>query len=473
MPQLPTNGRGQVTDRTIEEIPFSPKQVLMWHPSLPGFGVLVGKSAKSYVAQAKITVSGRKRDRRITIGNTDVWRLADAEARARDLIMQMQAGVDPRAEARDAAEREANVWTLRKMIDHARRAKRKPEYAKELERWCADWLDLSHGQITGRKVHDRYLKIIADMQAKGKSGISTANDVMKYLSAVWNSVNRLDEELGRNPVAALKGTKLATPAKADRIPEDKLCGFWDYIWDEPFISGRDVVIFMLLTGLRREVACGFRAEWWDSESRMMRIPGAAMKMGKDFVAPVSQEVAGLMDRRLGICRGGVYLFEGKAHGRGKRRKPGGDFVKEPRYILDRVRAKLDFECSVHGLRRTFSSEAAMCIGEVPRKMLMGHAAGGDITMRHYTSIGSESLRADAQAVTDRIIGYASDPKETSRRVIDGVRPVMDSVQKREAGYDKMRMVQMDRANAEWIALENEMGSDAFWQMLKDSRKLNE
>nr|WP_254448208.1 integrase family protein [Ruegeria sp. HKCCC2117] len=433
----------------IEGLALTDKgQVLWWFPPeiLKGFGVLCGKTSKSYVVQAKITVNGRRRDRRVTIGTVGVWTLDDALAKGRELLRMMEDGIDPKAVA-SAAEADAEVegWTLKSMLERVRR-KKGAGYGGDVERWLSDWMDLPAEQITGRLVNDRYHWIIDDVKARrGTSGITSANKVMRELKAIWNYIDAIDEELGRNPVRGLKHDMLPTPTKSDRIPSDGLAGFWREIWAEPFEAGRDLVIFLLLTGMRRGVGCSLAVDEWDSRERVLRVAGERMKSGRSFEVPVSAEIAAMLDRRAGLSRHG-YIFEGKTAGRGKRRVSDEPWVKEPRYVLDRVGGRCGWKCSVHGLRRTMNSEAIGIIDPTFRKILMAHSLGGEVNEANYSVVDVEALRPAAQAVTDRLIGYAEDADEVRGRIQSGAGCVPDWKAKAAEQLDRNLVEASKRAN---------------------------
>lgn len=447
MAHIVLNGRGQVTERTIKELPLTDKgQAIYWHPEVPGFGVVCGKTSRSYIAQGKVMVGGRRRDRRITIGSVETWSLDEALVRGRKKLVQMGSGIDPKEVAREEAlVARVEGWTLRSMLERMRQRKGTrygPGYGADLERYMADMLDLKAAEITGRLVNERYWAIQEQVKKRRKTtGVATANRVMRDFRAIWNYIDGIDEELGRNPVKSLRHDWISTPTKSDRIPEEKLGEFWQAIWDQPFVAGRDVVIFMLLTGFRRRVACSLGVDEWDSEAGVIRFGAGRMKGGKEWSVPVSTQVKALLDRRMSVTVGDEWLFEGKMAGRGKRRKSVDGWVKEPRYALDRVAKEVGFECSIHGLRRTFSSEAIPVIGEVQRKMLMGHSLGGDVTTAHYSVMGLEALRPAAQAVSDKIVGYGPDwvidrirTGEVSGNGMDSKAIAEQQLANNEAGY---------------------------------------
>ena len=66
-------------------------QRLYWDTELRGFGLLVGKRSRTFIVQK--TIGGRSV--RVTIGRLGAWTVAQARRRAREIIVQMDQGIDP------------------------------------------------------------------------------------------------------------------------------------------------------------------------------------------------------------------------------------------------------------------------------------------------------------------------------------------------------------------------------------------
>jgi hypothetical protein len=107
----------RLTQRAVDRLPApdpSGKQVLLWDTATPGFGLLVsGKTpTKTFIVQRKIR--GTRDAPRITIDRTDVLTVEQARERAAALLLQIGAGIDPKAERRKTAARNK---TLRQAVE--------------------------------------------------------------------------------------------------------------------------------------------------------------------------------------------------------------------------------------------------------------------------------------------------------------------------------------------------------------------
>ncbi len=115
------------------------RQKIYWDSKLPGFGLLVSASCKTFIVQRE--VNGRSR--RVTIGKYGVLTPKQAEDKARKLLQEMREGVDPNALRRQQrAEAMQKEYTLADGVaEHLRNMKQKgcaqrsmDDLSSELER---------------------------------------------------------------------------------------------------------------------------------------------------------------------------------------------------------------------------------------------------------------------------------------------------------------------------------------------------
>ena len=120
--------RLRLTKTTVEAL--RPSNNPYWDSNLTGFGVLVSKRlTRSYLAQKRLP-DGRQC--KVTIGRHGVWTAEKARARAKVLLGQIAAGIDPTADRRAARQAErkrleaptVEVLLDRYMSEHAERKKR-------------------------------------------------------------------------------------------------------------------------------------------------------------------------------------------------------------------------------------------------------------------------------------------------------------------------------------------------------------
>src|SRR5438094_747664 len=102
----------RLTAKSVAKLRYpdpSGKQVIYWDAAyvgaLPGFGVLVSATTTSYLIQRDIKGSGKTI--RINIGRTNLLSFDNAKLKAKEYLLKLQQGIDPRAEAK--AKVDANI----------------------------------------------------------------------------------------------------------------------------------------------------------------------------------------------------------------------------------------------------------------------------------------------------------------------------------------------------------------------------
>lgn len=105
---------------------------------MPGFGLRVGKTKKTFFAQKDI----RGRGCSVTIGTYGTWTVDEARTEARQLLLMMEKGIDPRQEKR---QKQATAMTLKELTDSfldARKTlkpKTRKDYQYYVDHYLGDW----------------------------------------------------------------------------------------------------------------------------------------------------------------------------------------------------------------------------------------------------------------------------------------------------------------------------------------------
>ena len=166
----------KITKRLVDSLEHPDRgQILHWDSELPGFGLCVGRTAKSYLVQRDI--AGRTVHE--TIDKHGVFTPEEARREARERLLRMATGEDPR-EARRLAK--AQAITRHEAWDEFRRgralaARSAKDYARVFDLYLADWADRPLGAISPEMVVERY-----QVEAK-RRGPSTAAGTMRVFRA--------------------------------------------------------------------------------------------------------------------------------------------------------------------------------------------------------------------------------------------------------------------------------------------------
>lgn len=287
--------------------------------------------------------------------------------------------------------------------------KTKDDYKKQCKRHLEDWMDRPLNEITEVMVEQRHQKIRADIERRKATplanGNSSANGTMRIFRAFWNHAEGRDLSLQgqRNPVKRLSTDKAWYPERRrrGRVRKDQFPDFYNAVGahrhdgSDPTV-GRDYVLYVLFTGMRRNEAARLR---WDGEvdfvERFIRLGEWRTKADRCFDLPMSDFVYDLLVARRALGHQSEYVFPSP----GKRGVP----YAEPRTILDKVAEECSVDVTVHDLRRTFESVANSCrLTQYELKGLLNHALPKDDVTAGYIEPDDHWLRLPVAVVTDKL-----------------------------------------------------------------------
>jgi len=383
--------RCKLTERTIAKLhapTASGKQELWWDAELRGFGVLLSgiSNGRSYIAQRDLP--GGK-TRRVTIAAVNEMPLAKAKDAARELLVDMRRGIDPKRK---------HAGTLQETLDAYLKANKeiRPRtrelYASLVRLHLAPWQDRALASITPADVAAMHRDIAAKIAKRGMhSGHKIANDAMCLFRLLYNFAARRDDELPRNPVR-LRGNEWheVTP-KRNPIEPEKLRAWYKAVIELPDM-GRDYLLLLLFTGFRRREAAALRWDEIDFGQRIIRLPAHRAKAGRPLDLPMSDVVRDLLVARRALGNA-TYIFPSysrKGH------------IQTARPWTDMVTEATGIEFSLHDLRRTFVTVAESAdISVHSLKALVNHSLGSGTT-ESYIKMTAERLREPVQKVCEKL-----------------------------------------------------------------------
>jgi integrase len=265
-------------------------------------------------------------------------------------------------------------------------------YRDAVERHFASWLDIPLRNINREMVESRHRAIAQEVsERQPHSGHAAANGAMRALRAIWNFTADRNDDLGRNPVR-LKGQWHKIHPRERHLREDDLPKFYEAVRELPSAIGRDYVLVLLFTGLRRREATNLRWGDVDLQAKKIRIPSIKTKSGRALDLPMTDVVHDLLVARRSLGKTEFVFTAHSASGH----------LEEPRFFLDQVAAKTCIRVSAHDLRRTYLTIAESCdISPIALRALVNHSLGKDVTSG-YIQMNAQRLREPAQRVTDKI-----------------------------------------------------------------------
>lgn len=292
--------RVTLADKTIRKLDVPVKgQADYFDKTTPGFGLRVSATgARSWIVLYRR--NGRKQ--RVTLGPEDALSLAEARARAKDLLARVRLGEDPAAEKK--ANREAPTWgelVAEYLRLHA--AKKRSGKADEqmLKRHVPkSWANTLARDITRRQVRDLLDSLVQD----GKP--IAANRLLACLRKVFNfGIDR--EIVEANPCA-----RIARPApenQRDRVlSADELRRLWAALdTTEEHQQAAAILKLMLWTAQRGGEAKAM--EWTEVDlDGWWTIPAEKAKNGLTHRAPLSPPAVRFLRELRERANGSPYVF---------------------------------------------------------------------------------------------------------------------------------------------------------------------
>lgn len=295
------------------EPPEEAPQALYWDSELPGFGVVVGRKGKTFVANGRIAGTGKLK--RVAIGvaggprpDGTVWTVSAARAEARKLLGLMSIGSEPKQLRRNEGQagpslRDAYNAHLDKLKRKQRAEATIETLSKGLPKYLAAWMDRPISELTGEvlcAVHDQIKK-----DAKARSGANPdnpkggalANRVIAQVSACWSTLNkRMGGALGTwNPAKSVERDTLKP--KRERLGDEALPDWYARVQMMRSAIQRDGLVVALFTGLRSEDVRSIRFDHVDTKARTLRLPDPKGGEQRAFTLPLSATVLEIIERR--------------------------------------------------------------------------------------------------------------------------------------------------------------------------------
>ncbi len=358
----------------------------------PGLALRVYPTGKKTFVVVK-GVGGQ--GRRIKIADFADITLDHARREAKALLGQLATGADPIKARREAR---AQGITLNEALDQYLKLRPlKPgtqaNYRRFITGHLRTWLDRPILAITERDVLRRFQAITE------QSGRECANLTFRMLNAIINFTLATQGLSGDSPVKVLSRAKVwhrQTPRSRCLAPSE-LSPWWHAVGAVTNPVARDYLRFLLLTGLRRTEAARLRWEninWPDGALTITET-----KNGQILVLPITAPVRALLKGREAL-RSNEFVFSA------------GDkaFISAQSAINQVVKATgIVFSC--HDLRRTWATLAQDWIPFPQVKALLNHAAGNDVTLRHYARPTRDQLRVAAETVAARLMNLCEPTPE--------------------------------------------------------------
>ncbi len=387
----------------------------------------------TFCMYARIRVRGEHQSRMykrqlMKVGEARNAQITIAELRQQvdTLFLDIQEGRDPQVLAKQAAEKQADSQDLLEAmrsfkdmiygtpIDGSNNympdgfiAERRPgqRYLVDIRNKCevllADLLDQPLHSISSEQVKTVYLQKVG----RGKTQLDGA---MRILRSIWNWAQTKYDDSNlflRNPVSlAMKqlGININRTNRctgrlddADFKPYLKsVLNLREHDHTSAYRNGRDALLFMLFSGVRRTGTVTVRMEGVDLDRLVFKI----IKKGGDQVElPLNTVTEAIVRNRQDyLPKDTEYLFPGMG-GRG--------YYRDTKSVRGIVKNQTGISVTNHDLRRTYKSIGTeLDINSVLVDELLSHAREG--VDAHYIHPSMTKLRQASQRIADYIVAQA-------------------------------------------------------------------
>jgi len=381
-----------ITKSFLDNTPLKKSgQQIFWDQKLRGFGVVIGRTAKTFVVQWDVL----GRTKRKKIGRySEALTVAKARDRAKDWLGDLQQGIVPwEEEALKRAQQTTLIEAYEQFMENKKDKKKLSpasinnyEYAITLlKSWHKK--DLSH--ITYGDVEKKHREIGT------KNGQYQANVVLRLFSVVCNYAIKRHKHITINPVTGLEWYK--EERRKSAIPDDVLPVFWRLL--DTHVSTpmrRDFFRVLLFTGLRKTSAASIRINDIDLKAKTLHIPNPKGGEEKAFTMPLSDYLCELIE---GLLEGNntQWLFPS----RGKQ-----GHLRDAREaaLVKALKTETNHHLIVHGLRSTFITVAAKLDTNAYKiKLLVNHALPKSDVTAGYTGLDVDDLREPMQRITTKLL----------------------------------------------------------------------
>ncbi len=401
----------RLTKRTVDAARPQEQDYFQWCGSTPGFGLRIYPSGKKvFISQVRV---GRS-TRRIKIGAYGAYTVEQARKRADEIARIVAEGRDPQREKAEAR----SAITVAEMCDEYLRAAhaglvatrfRRPKRAATLA--IDDGRISRHikplvGTLRARDVTRTDVQRMVDKITEGKTsgvfkgkargkavvtgGAGTAARVVGLLGGIYSWAEKRGLVPGPSPT---KGIETARGEAKDRVltrSELAILGKALKIAEAKSPAAVAALRLIVMTGMRREEACGLRWSEVDTVGHCVRLERT--KTGRS-TRPIGAAASALLRQLEKVKSSEKWVFSNRDD------SGSADLKKSIAAIFDAAGLS---NARSHDLRRTFASIGAdHGYSDATIAELLGHARRG-VTATHYIRRPDAALIAAANKISETI-----------------------------------------------------------------------
>jgi len=387
--------RRQLTDISVRKIaPPAVGRIEVFDVLVPWLAVrITSNGARSYVVRARI--HGQQRPVRITLGNVGLYSLQQAREKARETLLAMKAGVDPREETK----RQERATEARKRLafdkvageyikEHVSRLRTAARTGRDIERYLVGaWGERPIDAIAADDVAEVIREIASRYPQMANRVLVSAKHLFKWAAS---PARPRAERLPHNPTADLTMRDFGIrPARRQTVlSHDLLRQVWTCSAQLPD-PWPAFFRMLLLSGQRRGEIAGLRWDEVNLNEGVIVFPPERMKSGRPHELPLTATMQELLEA---MPQSGAYVFPNPAGSR-----PLSAFDRMKRRLDTHIRAEMPEMPGwhLHDVRRTVRSNLSALpqVQQNVRELVVAHIPPGLLQTYDVHDYRAEKLEA--------------------------------------------------------------------------------
>ena len=325
---------------------------------------------------------------RVTIGNADDYHVDKARKKAKDIVSDLNAGINPTEQKRKHKAAQTKLVDVMELYlsDRALKQYTIKDYRYKLKLGFADWLQKPINDITETMVLKRHKEITS---GKGKT---TANTTMRVLRLTMNYAKAVGM-IEQSPTKIISETRSWHKSqRKDRvIPSNQLQAWHKAVEALPNDLAKVYLLMALYMGFRSSEL--LTLEWTHVDLKGQKITLYDTKNRSNHCLPIPNYLLSYLDHLNTLADASKWVFAGRNPEK---------HMEQPRVQMRAVTKASGVEFSPHDCRRTFATIAeAVNLPLTMIKRLMNHTTTNDVT-GGYIVTEEETLREAINKVADYI-----------------------------------------------------------------------
>ena len=401
---MPSNNRFNFTKKKLDSLPIPDKGNRPYYHDTEVNGLslrVTDKGVKSFIVQRRVN----KKVAKVTLGQYPNMTIPRARNEATKALALISDGVNPNLQKKSNSSEDITLSRLFSdyMQSHSSNLKDNTikDYNSVISNYFSDWLDIPIAKITRSMVESRHREITQRYPSRANTAMRHLRAYFKYAIGAYEGANN-EPLFSHNPVDILNHNKSwnRESRRKDALKEHQFKPWYQAVQELPDANHkkpnqsetvRDLLVFVLFTGLRRREASNLR--WTDIDFQDKSFVISNTKNYETHTLPLTKFLMDILNRRK-TQTDSPFVFEGMSPD-----KP----IDDPKRQVAKVRGNCGIYFTIHGLRRTFATIAdRLNMSQYALKKLLNHKNDRDVTSG-YIVTDVERLREPMNQITNHIL----------------------------------------------------------------------